>query len=372
MDKLHIVCGAYKPNKAPINRLLAFVSAFDKLNIETELVFIYPDAQLTKVTNSYKNITIKYLWDKHQTRNKIVKYLRSFYDAYIYANTLKNGEKVLLFGSGQYLSLFVKQKKISVYHERTEHPEVIPLKPRFLQHIYLNSCKKLAGLFVISTGLKDYFNQIGVKNVHIINMIVDSNRFKGLHKKPHDSPYIAYCGTASNNKDGVDELIKAFSIVHKQHPEYRLVIMGKAPTKRDDSGNMELVEELGLSNYVIFSGIIPAHKMPQKLVNASIVALNRPDSLQAKCGFPTKLGEYLLSKNPVVVTAVGDIPLFLADGVNALVTIAGDNNSFAEKMLWAIEHPIEAKQIGEQGYYVAMREFNCINEANKIIKIIYG
>ena len=48
-----------------------------------------------------------------------------------------------------------------------------------------------------------------------------------------------------------------------------------------------------------------------------MLVLARPDNIQAKGGFPTKLGEYLATGNPVVVTKVGEIPNYLIDGVNA-------------------------------------------------------
>lgn len=70
--------------------------------------------------------------------------------------------------------------------------------------------------------------------------------------------------------------------------------------------------------------------MPQMLKNAEALVLDRPNSLQAQYGFPTKLGEYLLTGNPVVVTKVGDIPLYLKDGVSALLSEDRNPKEFAE------------------------------------------
>ena len=146
--------------------------------------------------------------------------------------------------------------------------------------------------------------------------------------------------------------------------------MGKAPSRDDESGNLKLVEGLGIKDKVVFTGIIPATEMPQMLKNATIVALARPDSLQAQCGFPTKLGEYLLSENPVVVTKVGDIPLFLSDNETALLSRERNPEEFASKMIWVIDHPQEAETIGRKGAEVALREFNYLTESKKIIDTI--
>ena len=110
--------------------------------------------------------------------------------------------------------------------------------------------------------------------------------------------------------------------------------------------------------------------MPQILKNAVALALDRPDSLQAQCGFPTKLGEYLLTENPVVVTKVGDIPLFLKDGETALLAEERNPQDFSSKLIWILQHPEEATMIGKAGAQVAMREFNYLKETKKIIDVI--
>ena len=113
-----------------------------------------------------------------------------------------------------------------------------------------------------------------------------------------------------------------------------------------------------------------AEAIPQLLMNAEVLALDRPDNLQAKYGFPTKLGEYLLTKNPVVVTAVGDIPKFLKDGVSALIAKPSDAEDFSSKLIWALTHKDEAARIGRAGCSVAMENFNSFTEAQKIVKFL--
>jgi glycosyltransferase involved in cell wall biosynthesis len=265
----------------------------------------------------------------------------------------------------------MNKKGIRLYAERTEHPYVATTRA-LNNRKYLKACTKIDGLFVISTALKEFFIKNGARaeKVHIINMTVDTTRFKGLTKHESNSRYIAYCGSASNNKDGVNDLIKAFAIVHKKFPTIKLYIIGRPLEKKDESGNRRLVEQLGITDDVVFTGVVKAEQMPQLLKDAVLLALARPDSLQAQCGFPTKLGEYLLTENPVVVSKVGDIPLFLEDGKTALLSEQNNIEEFASKMEWVLEHPKESEVIGRNGAEVALNEFNCVKEAKKIIDII--
>ena len=372
MKSLYIIYGCYKPNIAPTNRLLAFLKNFDRQGVHVVVVFVYPNDKEDRLDASgYKYLTVMYLWEGRHKQNKLVKYLRSLVDASRYAKRLPSQSKVLVVGSSEYMPFFAGRNDLQVYQERTEHYGVVTLHPGFLQKRYLKAVPKLKGMFVISTALKKAYEMIGAKNVSVVNMTVDANRFESLHKKDDQEKYVAYCGTASNNKDGVDDLIKAFTVVHKEYPTLKLYIIGKVPIKADASGNRELVESLGLVDVVDFKGVIPADEMPQILKNAELLALARPDSLQAQCGFPTKLGEYLLTGNPVVVTKVGDIPLFLKDGESALLAEQRNPEDFASKMLWALMHVQEAKVIGQIGKDVAMREFNSKTESEKIIKTIF-
>ena len=366
-----IVYPSYKPNEASTNRLKAFLKAFDEFGIFGKMVFVYPDKNSNRLEETYRNIEVTYLWDKYKCRNKIYKYIRSFFDAKRFSKMLHQGDRVFLIDASAYLSYFVEKKGLLVYQERTEHPDVNPLEFGFLQKKYLKACRHLSGMFTISTALKKVFQDLGVKQVVVVNMTVDIGRFIELEKQVQECRYIAYCGTASNNKDGVDRLIKAFSIVHKKYVDMKLYIIGKAPTKGDESGNLKLVDDLELNDAVVFTGIVPAKKMPQLLKNAELLALARPDSLQAQCGFPTKLGEYLLTENPVVVTKVGDIPLFLEDGVSALLVEPDDIEGFANKMIWALDYPDEAAIIGKEGSKVALKEFNYKTEAKKIVDVIF-
>ena len=156
-------------------------------------------------------------------------------------------------------------------------------------------------------------------------------RFDGLLKNKNKEEYIAYCGKVSNNKDGVDQLIHAFSIVHKIIPDIKLYIVGAIPANLSNEHNIQLIQDLNLSEYVVLTGMLPADEIPQIMVDAKMLVLDRPDNLQARFGFPTKLGEYLLSANPVVVTGVGDIPLFLQDKDSALISPPNNPQAFAEK-----------------------------------------
>lgn len=369
---LYILLYNYTPNNAAANRILAYLRSFDRMGVEATVVFFMPDAHKSKIHDKFSCITIEYCWDRFYFEHKWLKPV-SFY---CYKKQIRKritaGDTIYTYGIDGLTKFATSIPEIKVFAERTEHPKAsngMISRLIFIDKLERRKVlKKLSGLFVISEPLRDYYVGEGIEpeKVIIVNMIVDPNRFYGLETNKSER-YIAYCGTAKNNKDGVDELIKAYSIVAKQYPYIKLYIIGNSPSRDDEAGNLQLVEELNIRDRVVFTGLVKAEDMPQLLKKAEILALDRPDSLQAKCGFPTKLGEYLLTENPVVVTRVGDIPKFLKDGESALIAEQRNPQEFADKIIWCLEHPHEAQEIGRRGAAVAMKEFNCEIEAKKII-----
>jgi glycosyltransferase involved in cell wall biosynthesis len=84
---------------------------------------------------------------------------------------------------------------------------------------------------------------------------------------------------------------------------------------------------------------------------------------------PTKLGEYLATGRPVVVTATGDIPKYLHDGVEAFVVEPGDVHSFSEALERALYNPVAA-EVGRAGQRLARREFDTVVHMRRLLETI--
>lgn len=372
---LYILNISYQPNNAVSNRLLGYYSALDEANVAAEVVYLLPNKNKDKIEQRYKKLKVTYLWDWCNYNNKLIRFICFYINLFRILLKLKQGDIVYTYGINRITYWARKVQNISVYAERTEHPEVVAftgLITGLAPQKEIDVAKELSGLFVISQPLKDYFISTGIPSnkIEILNMIVDCNRFEGIKRTPTKQKYIAYCGTASNNKDGVDKLLKSFAIVANKIDDIYLYIIGNTPSKQDEGNNLKLIEELGIQEKVIFTGLVKAEDMPQLLKNAEVLALARPDNKQAKYGFPTKLGEYLLSENPVVVTKVGDIPKFLTDGESALLASPHDDKEFAEKIIWALENKELSAKIGVQGSLVAKKYFSNKVVVNNMVKFL--
>lgn len=379
MEKyIYILRDSFEPNSAAVNRFLAFARGYGEQGVKVKAVFVQPNKKFDMVDESYQNVEFIYLWEKLRINNRYLKFLITRFYLLLFILKLKKGDIVVLYGLIHYLWLFIFKKNINVYHEQTESPEVVGRSHSLIgdikHNLYLKACKKLDGLFVISPSLNKYFvEEVGVnyKKVHTINMIVDLTRFKDLDFTTKSNT-ITYCGTISEQKDGISYLLKAFAVVSKKHEEITLTLIG--PFENDITKNnvMELIKDLHIEKKVVFLGQVSAENMPRILSDAKILALSRPDNKQAQYGFPTKLGEYLMTTRPVVITRVGDFDKYLEDKKEVIFSKPDDIDDFADKLLWVLDNYKLASSIGKNGKVIAQNSFNYKIESQKVLQVIFG
>jgi glycosyltransferase involved in cell wall biosynthesis len=261
--------------------------------------------------------------------------------------------------------LIVKARQKKIVYAVDEFPWSIIFKTNSIFNIlYIRFFYKLFdALFVMTFTLMDYYSNKIRKDskMYHLPMTVEIDRFNvKVTDDNKGSTYIAYCGYdiyinrgSVISKDGVDILIDAFALISNKHPNIFLYIIGESNEYR-----YKQVEKLNLKEKVIFTGSIPQNDLPKYLCNANLLALARPNSIQAQGAFPSKLGEYLATGIPVIVTKVGEIPLYLKDNWNAFLAEPGDVKSFAEKMDYALSNPDIAKEVGIRGRELAKKEFD--------------
>lgn len=226
----------------------------------------------------------------------------------------------------------------------------------------------LDGFALMTTTLFAHFSQFPGQKPQMLHlpMTVDLQRFTGELKviEGFTKPYIAFVGVMNDSKDGVSNLIKAFNMVKDKYPKHKVYLIGG--WNYDTPVHLKLIKEHGLENCVFWMKKYSRDQIPNIICNADLLALPRPDSKQAQGGFPTKLGEYLASGNPVCATTVGEIPDYLVDDESVFFAEPGSVESFAQAMDRALSDPQNAKRVGRNGRRVAEKCFNKDIQAKKL------
>ena len=245
----------------------------------------------------------------------------------------------------------------------------LKLRKVFYKYVRL---KLFDGVIVISSFLEEYYSSRVRKGAGIVRIpiIVDTEEIKpGDFPQAKERQRIVFVGTLGHPGE-VSSLIQAFSMVAGKYPKWDLQIIGDAP-KTDMLARMrKLAEDLSLRSRIEFTGLVRRVEIPAYLGKASILALLRSSGLFSAAGFPTKLGEYLATGKPVVVTSVGDIPLYLEDQVSAYLVPPDNIDAFAEKLDEVMGDYDQALLVGQKGREVAIQEFNYHTNCEKIIKFV--
>jgi glycosyltransferase involved in cell wall biosynthesis len=295
----------------------------------------------------------------------IIKYLKKKKYDFIW---LTFGKKQIKIG----LNLFNYKLGIKYFHERSEF-SWIGLSSKRLHEKYLREFLPRIDILAIMTNtLLNYYKDFIGENTKMIHvpMTVDFSRFKNtINNNKLKKPYIAYCGTMNNKKDGVDILIQAFIKIMKTFPNLYLYLAGPLVPLNDYLQQKKIIKENNAEDRIIYLGNLDREEITAFLLNAKVLALARPQSKQAEGGFPTKLGEYLATGNPVCVTDVGEIKHYLVDNKSAYFAIPNSIESFADALIRALTSK-NAKNVGEEGKNIALKYFNKDIQAKKLYKLL--
>ena len=150
-------------------------------------------------------------------------------------------------------------------------------------------------------------------------------------------------------RKGIQDLLCSFDLLRHRRHDAQFLIIGKGELASE-------VEEFGLKHRGHFAWLpsVPYAEMPDYYAIADYFVL--ATHLDA---WATVINESHCSKLPVISSnaahAVDDL---VEHGRTGLVYPAGNVNELAERMLYALDHPNEMKQMAENGYHLIKTSWN--------------
>jgi glycosyltransferase involved in cell wall biosynthesis len=195
--------------------------------------------------------------------------------------------------------------------------------------------------------LTNYY-KIPQSKIRVIHNGVDVNKFKPAIDKRKikkelgfnpDDLAIVSVGRLYARK-GLFTLIESIPAVVKRFPNGKFIISGKGQS--DEMHKLiGHAEKLGVKNNIIFTGYYPDKKLPKLYQAADIFAFSTFYEHH-----PFAVLEALATGLPVVTTTVGGIPETIESGKNGLLVEPFNPQQFSEKILYLLEHPAEAAEMG--------------------------
>ena len=221
--------------------------------------------------------------------------------------------------------------------------------------IYRVILSKYSGYISMTENLLKYYKKITDNPGIIISSITDVNRFRNIIKKPiNKTKKLIYMGNMELSKDNVDNILYALSILLRDNYDVHLYLFGK-PNLKDKSILERIIEQEGLANNTSFR-FAQYNDVPKILSEADILVSSQPVTVRADGGFPTKLGEYLMSGTPVLSTNVGEKPESPLD--------------YANKLKYIIDNYEKALAVAKKGKMLIEQSYSHISAGEKMHKFL--
>lgn len=214
----------------------------------------------------------------------------------------------------------------------------------------------VAAVTVNTRFLADRVQRLGVAPERVVYVPngVERARFGRLDREVGDrlrrryglvgKPVVLYLGTLSLASHPLFLLLEAFPRVAQQVPDARLVWLGGG---EDRPRIARRVQELGLSERVLFLGAVDPAEVPNYLLLADITVDPVHDDGIARARSPLKVLESMACGIPVVTGDVGDRREMLADGAAGLLVRPSDPEALAEGIVSLLLDPARRREMAE-------------------------
>lgn len=153
-------------------------------------------------------------------------------------------------------------------------------------------------------------------------------------------------------RKGLFTLIDSMPTVVKSFPNAKFIVSGKGQS--DEMHKLTAyAEKIGMRDNLVFTGYYPDKKLPLLYQAADVFAFSTFYEHH-----PFAVLEALSTGLPVVTTRVGGISETIQNGKNGFLVEPFKPKQFADRILYLLEHPAEAKEMGALARKTVLDEYD--------------
>ena len=396
-NRIIVLCNYPFPvGMAPTSRILAYAQGFICHDLICEVLSFAPKARLGNEDRNSKSVV-----------NGVTYHSSVIYD--LSSSKLQRVFVDLRFSKLKTINLLIKERKkikidlVLISFDNLQHllffvpilwmlgfklafisdefpPEIRKLRSKisfFNKFFYSIIHEVFLFRITMTKTLKDYYNkEFGDKPTYIMNTIVDTNRFncKEVETKyivfdKNDRIMLCYMGNMELEKDNVDNIIMAISLLKMKFPNIGLHLYG-TPNEKARAKIENMIANYELESHVQYKGRIQSNEVPDVLIRYDVLVTSQPKTIRAAGGFPTKLGEYLMTGVPTIATDVGEINEYVKDGIHLFLVEPENPNAYAERLEYILKNYNQAIEIAMTAKAYVKDNFSCINVTKEVVSFI--
>lgn len=218
--------------------------------------------------------------------------------------------------------------------------------------------------------LHERWPSIAGANLHVVYNGINTEQFKadGAGQRAHHEgePWRVLAVSRLEPVKGYDHLIRAIHLLRQRGVNVRLDIVGDGQIRAD---LQRQVESLGLNEHITLHGAVLQEYLADHYRRADVFAVSSAPIRGTYESLPTVLLEALAVELPTVSTRTTGSPEIIEDGVTGLLVPPADSVKLADAIQWMIEHPDEARAMGQRGREVVLERFNREKNARRVLEL---
>lgn len=375
----------FPEGSAATNRVYTYAKGFKENDINVHVICFLSEYRSDN-TGTFDGIHYYYPFGQKERSKSFVarrwKNFLKYFKTYSLIRQINKTDRIVainswtnLFWTHSFAWFLSKILNTKLIVECSEHPlrfyqQGVFIKKTGLLKLYLES-RLCDGIFCISKFLLDFYNEKGIdsKKLLLVPSTVDPGRFEKPGERPLHYHYIGYFGSLTFKRDNVDSLIKAFAKFSPKNPKMHLVLGGFCD-EHEKKNIRDLICQLGIQSKVELIDYLKRNEIVKYISHADVLVMVRGKDLESQASYPSKLTEFLATSRPVVTVDIGEVSMYLTDGVNAFIVEQGNVDALAEKLDFVVNNYQLAEKVGQNGKELTEGVFNYNYQAKKMISFI--
>lgn len=395
MNKIVIITNdmfPYNSANATLNKNLALGLIANNSNVEVHLLkgnSVDNFNRFPKNKNVIKGVEFIYSFFRLRPKKYLLKIIEGIFSPYLEVLLLlkmhKNIDSIIINTGYIYsylpIILYAKLSKITIIKYSVDwydKPSVVSNKI-YLMKWYLFQAqikifdKLLDGIIPISNYLYQHYLSIGFNEEQLL-LIPNFSIFRDYESTRENEKSEGFTfgfSGAAPLLNGVDDLLKAFSLVLQKHTNAKLIIVGDVAAGESQLPILKSIAlDLEILENVSFIGRVSSQEVSLYLERMDVLILPRKKTKFADAGFPTKLGEYFNTGKPVILTKVGDFPYYFSDKEEVVFAEPDDIVSLSKSMVYLLENQNIGIEIGKKGLSWAKNNLDYKNNGKKVLEFL--
>lgn len=165
-----------------------------------------------------------------------------------------------------------------------------------------------------------------------------------------------------------DRMIHVMARVVKKVPTAHLLITTTIENSTEKHKLESLAQQLGIAKHVEFLGFVPIEELPQYYSLALVFVQLASSARSGTTSMALPVKEALCCETPAIRADVGGEDV--KDGVSGFLVNPAQEKKVADKIVWLLRHPQQARKMGKKGRENITRTYTWQKTARRIEKAI--